>query len=314
MSVGIGIVTISGDAHAYIIASKLKSYKIACHVFEIDQISGARHLSVYSSDGATRVSHSDCFGQPIDLGDLSVCWWRRLARSQAHISDFDDANLRDVVNTACSDAVAAGFLNGFSGAFVSHPVYTRLAENKITQLQAARDVGLRVPRTLISNDAQKIFEFCDTMPMGRVVAKPLGRSARMLDTKLLVRGELEANELVLAPTIFQEYIDGTRHIRANVFGEEVVAVDIVSEKVDWRGHLPDSLTVCALPLDLRSKLVALLNKLHLRMGIIDLKVNMKGEFVFFEINPQGQFLFLEPLTDFPFTKIFAEFLISESLS
>lgn len=33
-----------------------------------------------------------------------------------------------------------------------------------------------------------------------------------------------------------------------------------------------------------------------------------------EINPQGQFLFLEPLTDFPFAEVFAEFLIAEGAS
>jgi D-alanine-D-alanine ligase-like ATP-grasp enzyme len=54
--------------------------------------------------------------------------------------------------------------------------------------------------------------------------------------------------------------------------------------------------------------LALLDRLELPMGMIDLKLTDDGEPVFLEVNPQGQFLFLQPLTEQPLLAAFADYL------
>jgi hypothetical protein len=60
----------------------------------------------------------------------------------------------------------------------------------------------------------------------------------------------------------------------------------------------------------RTGLVA--RTLHLRMGIMDLKVPRQGEVVWLELNSQGQFLWVEALACLPLTRVCARFLHEES--
>ena len=53
------------------------------------------------------------------------------------------------------------------------------------------------------------------------------------------------------------------------------------------------------------------NVTYLEVDLFTWEPPASYDFVFFEINPQGQFLYLEPLTGFPFTQAFAEFLLAE---
>jgi hypothetical protein len=62
---------------------------------------------------------------------------------------------------------------------------------------------------------------------------------------------------------------------------------------------------------LSRQLVALINRLGLRMGVMDLKISPSGQVVWLEVNPQGQFLFAEALSGTPLVQPFADFLERE---
>jgi len=311
MSLGIGIVTISGDAHAYLIATKLGSDRgVKCHVFEMDKVSDGHSFSVRPAKLGPSASLTDALGAQVDLSELNVCWWRRVARSQSISHEVDDGSLRNVINSSCVDGISGSYLTAFQGTFVSDPIRTALAENKIVQLAAAVRAGLKTPRTLVSNNSSEIIGFAKMLPKGLVLAKALGRTARLIDAKRLSVGELNLDEVRVVPSIFQEFIAGRRHIRANVFGKQIFSVAIDCDAVDWRRELPDRLQEISLPADVEERLLKTVEILGLRMGVIDMKIDEEGEFVFFEINPQGQFLFLEPLSGIPFTSIFADFLVA----
>ena len=51
--------------------------------------------------------------------------------------------------------------------------------------------------------------------------------------------------------------------------------------------------------------------LGLVFGVVDLKVDREGRYVFLEVNPQGQFLFMEILTQLPISETLTRFLLSE---
>lgn len=304
----IGIVTVSGDTHAYFVATRLASSRhVKCHVFETDLLSREQYFSI-RFDGPAILT--DALGAKVDIAELGVCWWRRIAKAQTASREIECSRLRDVIDSSCIDGIRGAFTLGFSGNFISDPIRSIIAENKVLQLQAASEMGLRIPKTLVSNNATQIGDFLASLPNEIAVAKALGRTSSIIDAKKMSFKELNLEEAATVPTIYQEYIEGCRHIRTNVFGDQAVSVLIETEMVDWRRQVPNQLQAIDLPTDLERRLVGVLEILGLRMGIFDLEVTSEGEFVFLEVNPQGQFLFAEPLAQIPLTDIFADFLIA----
>jgi D-alanine-D-alanine ligase-like ATP-grasp enzyme len=60
-----------------------------------------------------------------------------------------------------------------------------------------------------------------------------------------------------------------------------------------------------LPDDVADKLRALMRRLGLAYGAIDLRLTEDGRYVFLEINPAGQFLYVEEQTGQPITAALA---------
>jgi len=114
--------------------------------------------------------------------------------------------------------------------------------------------------------------------------------------------------LKLCPAIYQEYVPGTRHIRAQCFGDQVYAAAIESEALDWRPNLDVPFVSVKLDSSVEARLRDVLRRLGLRMGVFDLKIGSDGEPIWLEVNPQGQFLFVEGLSGLPLTRAFANFI------
>jgi glutathione synthase/RimK-type ligase-like ATP-grasp enzyme len=204
-------------------------------------------------------------------------------------------------------------LNAFQGRWVSHPLATRLAENKLVQLHAAKRAGLRIPATLVSQDPVNIRRFCAAHPGAIIKPVATPRGVELASTAV-VSQELLDNEEVLAlmASIYQECIPGTRHLRISVVGERCDGALIEAEALDWRFDL--NLPFSPYPLDshLEQRLRDTLHELGLVMGIFDVKLTDDDEPVFLEVNPQGQFLFVEALCDLPLADIFAAFLVDQA--
>ncbi len=203
-------------------------------------------------------------------------------------------------------------LNAFHGVWISHPEATRLAGNKILQLAAARRCGFRIPRTLVSSDAADVRAFCEALQYNVVAKVVAGTPTETILTGRVSR-ELLADDraITLCPAIYQEFIEGSRHIRINVFGSCVSAALLETEQLDWRYPLNCNATPYDIDAATTARLQSVLHDLHLRMGIFDLKIDRNGEPVFLEVNPQGQFLWLEGLCGIPLTQMFVDFLLSQ---
>jgi glutathione synthase/RimK-type ligase-like ATP-grasp enzyme len=188
-------------------------------------------------------------------------------------------------------------------------------ENKLVQLAAARAAGFRVPRTLVSHDPDQIRRFCAELE-GRAVLKVVRGTVRSQLFTLVVTPEHLADDdaLRLCPTIFQEYVPGSRHIRALCCGDEVHAATIESADLDWRQDLRVPMAPYEVDPPTRRRLARLLELLGLRMGVADIKIDDAGDLVCLELNPQGQFLWVEGLTGMDLTSAFCGFLRREALA
>ena len=243
----------------------------------------------------------------MDVGRLDVLWWRRVQTEQQLPWPLKDPAQVDLVNKDCSAALVGSLLTRFQGAWVNDPVRGLYAENKLVQLSAARACGLSVPRTLVSQRPEEIRAFCDANE-ATIVKPVMGTRQAPLLTRTVTERHLESDEaLKVAPAIYQECVPGRRHVRAQCFGDRVMAVLITSDALDWRARLDSEMELWDMPDTLHHEVLGVLRALGLRMGVVDLKLTDDDECFWLEVNQQGQFLFLEGLTGAPLTDAFCRF-------
>jgi hypothetical protein len=120
-----------------------------------------------------------------------------------------------------SRAALDGFLAALDGARWLDPLPSvRRAENKLVQLRLAQRAGLRVPRTVISNDPDEVRALWDAC-RGQLVAKMLTPITRSMGappaavyTSALTAADLDdLDGLALSPMVFQERIAKLRELR-----------------------------------------------------------------------------------------------------
>ncbi len=306
------IVTLAGDLHAYVIRERMRElHGIEVAIVAADQMSGAGGLS-WDSEAAVPAMLPTEDGGRVEVSALRLVWWRRCAGRPEVPAAVADPAMRKLVVRDNRAALRGTLLAGFNGTWLSDPYATERAQNKLLQLTVAREVGLTVPRTLVSSDPVAIREFARTHG-GSVIAKTLtGLLGTSLEAGRVGLDSLDRDaELELSATIYQEEVPGTDHLRVMVFGDEVHTARIRSRELDWR--LANDMDVEPTGIDdwLAGALRHVVSRLGLRMGIFDLKLRPDGHPVFLEINPQGQFLFVEGMSDMPLGAAFARFAADE---
>ena len=312
----VAIVSTKDDLHALIIQKSFEKYDdVQCSLIESDGIcgSGALTWSIGADDSyQSKIPISDR-ARETDVGNLDVIWWRRVGYPQRVPTTITDAAQIDLIDNDCRVALAGILLNEFRGTWINHPVNTLLSQNKLVQLRAAKSAGFRVPRTLVSQNPIAVRNFCEGLDYNVVVKSISGTQKAPLLTMMVTPEHLVCEEsIALSPAIYQEFIPGELHVRAQCFGDSVHSVTLRSKALDWRPDLNIPFEVVELEEELKTSLRDVLKLLGLKMGVVDLKFAEDGEPVWFEINPQGQFLFVEGLTGLNLTSAFTDFLYQEA--
>lgn len=236
----------------------------------------------------------------------------------------NDANLleqtRDFVNKEWTEGIMSVW-NTADTVWVNHPLSISHVGNRIRQLQIASKIGLKTPKTLVTNNFQEMKEFFDECD-GNVISKTLASSqglpdGKMIYTRKLSEDDLEhADELKYAPCMFQEYIPKKTEFRVTVIGDKVHSAEIFSQKSsktkhDWRNYDEFSKTPYVegeLPSEVSSKLLGIMKEFKLHFGACDLIRTPEDKFVFLEINPNGRWWWIQELTKMTIAKDVAKFL------
>ena len=246
----------------------------------------------------------------IASAEVSTVWYRRPGRVQI------DPAIRDSLNWSFADNEWRHAIDGlFATAFprIVNPPLMQRAAIKPRQLAVAREVGLRVPDTLITSDAGEALAFVERY-RGSVVHKAMTAPPhRFVDTRRWdAKARQHIGELGKCPTVFQERIAGRSDVRITVVGRDIFAarIDTAAGRatVDSRLDLDAPCTAHVLPTDVRAAIFRLMEELGLLFATIDMKLTDSGEHVFLEVNPQGQFLYIEILTGLPIADAVADFL------
>src|SRR5215212_3318980 len=292
--------------------------------FNTDLFPSSVKLLAHAGDERTAHFFTEA-GDQISAGEVRAVWARKLwSPRMAH--DLDERYRSMCVGE--SIAALEGFLDAFHDArWVNDLELQRAAENKQRQLRLAARAGLRVPRTLVTNDAAAARQFFAETE-GQTVAKLLRPIAVSMDavkpfvyTNRVSEEDLAGAEALRhSPMVFQELIPKACELRvAFVAGETFAgALDASGTSrghTDWRRVAPDECRwqKVQLPTEVASGLQSLMSELGLVFGAVDFICTPSGEYVFLEVNPGGEWGMLERNLCLPISEAIAEALLEDAL-
>ena len=190
------------------------------------------------------------------------------------------------------------------------------SESKLFQMRSAMSVGIRYPRTIISNQAARIRqEFAD-----EVVLKPLGpghyvegSSARVVFATTCALDDPRLDLVDTVPFLCQERLRARRHIRIVTVETEAWAaqLDATNRPLDWRKDPPAHREFKALldpPEDAISGAIRLTSALNLGYSSQDWILTDEGLY-FLDLNPGGQWLFLPDQVSVKVTAALAAWMV-----
>jgi ATP-GRASP peptide maturase of grasp-with-spasm system len=177
--------------------------------------------------------------------------------------------------------------------------------NKLIVLEAAKNCGLEIPNTLITNNKEDAL--CFLSENKRVCTKPIHevstffnykqQSAYLMDTKEVKEADLLTMESIFFPSLFQKLIEKRFDIRIFYLKETFYAMAIFSQRrrqsaLDFRNYNfidPDRTIPFILPNHIQDNLYKLVTQLGYQHCSIDMIKDVNNDYYFLEINPVGQF-------------------------
>ena len=261
----------------------------------------------------------------LDLHDVTAIWHRRLEIG-GRIPTNVDMQLR-MASIDESSRTVKGMLESLKAFRMDPEPVIRRAEHKQLQLQVARELGMDIPRTLITNDADAVRAFAHGCE-GGIVTKMLSSFAvyengleKVVFTNPVSREDLaDLDGLKLCPMTFQEQLPKSLELRTTVVGDRVFTASIDSQvsraaQYDWRKDgvaLLKHWQKFELPRRLEQQLLRLMDYFDLNYGAIDFVLTPDGRYVFLEINPVGEFFWLEDSPGLPISSAIADVLLGRA--
>jgi hypothetical protein len=258
-----------------------------------------------------------------DLDEVQSIWYRRF-----HAGAGLPLSLGDTRRASVSESRRSlwGMIAAV-GAFELDPLESvRRTDHKELQIKRAAALGLKVPRTLFSNEPAAVRTFFDEVG-GRMITKMQSSFAiyregieNVVFTNVVKKEDLEDLEgLRYCPMTFQEHVEKALELRVTVVGKKVMTAAIDSQaqentRVDWRRDgvgLIEKWRPYELPEDERNGLLALLAELGLNYGAADFIVTPGGEHVFLEVNAVGEFFWLQRAPGLPIAESIADLLLGK---
>lgn len=271
----------------------------------------------YRASGGGFAGQIDSDGRSLDINDIGSIWWQW--DQPAGFPDDLNPGERRFAETEAQQALSA-LTTVTEAVWINHPINERRAKSKPAQLFMARQLGLDIPSTVVTNDPNEVRQFVGSSPR-QVIYKGLSQPRDMEVGKVFFTGILTPERLAridsirITPGIFQERVAKAYELRVTVVGSRMFSVKIDSQarseaSLDWRRSLHDvAYEVVELPREVEDRLTKFMEAFGLIYGAFDLIVTPEGKYVFLEINPSGQYMWLEYATGLEITAELADLLI-----
>ncbi|AMW10726.1 hypothetical protein A4E84_15155 [Streptomyces qaidamensis] len=235
----------------------------------------------------------------VDVREVAAVYYRRPTPYTARFGHLP--RQQQVFCEAEARHGLGGVLNALRMAtYVNHPHAVARADFKPAQLQRFAVLGLRVPPTLITNDADTARKFA--ADHGRVVCKTFRGLPRSEDghTGAIWTQRVDPDSfdesLTVTAHLFQAEVPKRADVRITVVGHRVFAQQIITpdRALDWRRGDWDELShsSIAVPAPIEAALHAYLESFGLVFGCFDFALTGDGDdpddWWAIECNPNGQ--------------------------
>jgi len=271
----------------------------------------------YDARGQPRIDYVRAVGTSYALHEVKSVWWRR--PQVPDLSSVTDPQVNLFTANEWNEAIN-GLWQLLDARWMNDPIRDEAASRKARQLHIAAAMGLKVPRTLITSNPERARQFADESGLAGTIYKTFSCThAIWRETRLLRSEDMAQMDAVrVAPVIFQQFIPAESDLRITAVGSQLFTAAIRSVAhdglIDFRMSMGDAaLRAEELPEEVTKKLLALLKRLGLVYGAIDMRRTPEGEYYFFEVNTAGEFLFVEDRTGQPIARAIADWL-AESTS
>ncbi|MDY0315823.1 MAG: grasp-with-spasm system ATP-grasp peptide maturase [Bacteroidales bacterium] len=259
--------------------------------------------------------------------DISSVWYRR-----------GDINLIDlnIDNTTIAGDIRNALLASLNSELftIKEFLYYSLAQkktlnnylysnvNKLVVLRKAKEIGLQIPRTIITTSKKVLLEFKNDF--GSLITKGSSEGSyfRSKDywfysyTEKLTDDMINESGESFFPSLFQKQIQKKFEVRSFYFNDKFYSMAIFSQnnlktQCDYRKYdhsLPNRNVPFNLPMEVQRLSRKLMKTLHLDSGSIDFIYGDDDNFYFLEVNPVGQFGMVSTPCNYYIEKEIAEYL------
>lgn len=267
----------------------------------------------------------------INLEEVSVVWFRRWS-DLGYINKYTNPEKSNteipywiLQNVTADQTVLRNFLfSQFDNKpFISDPRKFGLI-NKFIVLSHAKEVGFRIPETIVCNSKEKLLPFLKQKK--RIITKDIENSYMVkLGSCFYTNFTSEISESMeneipekFAMSAFQELIEKKYELRIFYFFREIYSMAIFSQNdnqtaIDFRqyNHIkPNRNVPYHLPDDVKAKIERLMQALGLETGSIDIIRTTDGDYMFLEVNPVGQISMVSVPCNYKLESLIAKKLIS----
>ncbi len=289
---------------------------------------GARVIRVNVEDIPSRVHITYTFGEQrsectlveghleTSLDNVSAAWAPSLGRGAPGLA-FDGRPARQRAFGGWADALG-DLARSMPCLWVNHPAATQSASDGLLQIRVAAQVGLDVPRTVMTDDPSELralgFE-CN----GRVVTRAVGRyglasrgQRASACGEPLAPGDLcSTGDMRMAPRIYQEHIQERLLLRVFVAGPRVFTSRIQMEHGREPHGPPQSVFAAEhrLTPEVESRCRLLLRRLGLLFAAVDLALTPDGRHIFLNLDPAPLWRRIEEQTRQPISDALVELLM-----
>lgn len=230
-----------------------------------------------------------------------------------------DDHTREHIIGEWSEAIEGFLAHVDETLWINHPARNCMASHKIEQLTRAKNCGLNVPSTIVTNDPISAENFLRSLN-SRAIVKPLASGfieRENCDTIIYTHAFEEHHFNLLekireCPVMFQSQIPKVLDVRVTVLDDMIIAVALKGKNQDGtqrldirRDNMVDvEYSLIEVPPTISASIIIMLKTYKLRFAAFDFGITEKGEWFFFEINPNGQWAWLDIYANAGIAKVF----------
>lgn len=293
--------------------------------FNVDEYPVKYSLSSCFEEGEWKV-YLDYEGHRESLHDLEALWYRRSHNLGGGLNEILEGEFLSSTHGEVR-ATLFGMLESLNCFQIGKYSSYRRLDSKEEQMKVASHLGMLIPETCITNSPEEARRFVKAHPNG-TIAKMQSSFAiyrngveNVVFTNEIKEEDLENLEtLQYCPMQFQEKLEKALELRVTIIGDEIFAFSVDSQKLsnaklDWRREgvtLLKDWVPYELPLDVKNKLLELMDIYQINYGAIDIIVTPENKFYFLEINSAGEFYWLDKLIDGAITTHLSKVLLGQT--